>query len=487
MVITIKIGGITKRWIASTLFIIIALLVIISISAFVTIRGNYYKSAYLELQSASNDVVLKGINIYNGNTEEFLTNANEFIESLSIKENMEVWVIDGSGIVRITSSGLYLDSNINIPEYNEALNSESGQSDWTGKMPSGQKIMAITTALPGENGERSGAVRFMISLEEIDKQLLFLFILIAFSCIFAILLIVLSGLFFVRSIVKPIKEISATAKQIAEGDLNARIDPYAHDDEIGELCLTINNMAKELSEADRIKHDFISTISHELRTPLTAIMGWGETLIQVGDTDATLTKRGLEVILNEVSRLSGIVEELLDFSGMQSGRMKLRLERIDVLAELDETVFYFRERATTEGIEIIYNAPHLPAQMDADADRIRQVFINVLDNCLKYTEHGGKITIFAEFKNANSICISITDTGCGIPADFLPKVKEKFYKINNSIGGSGIGLAVADEIIKLHGGSLEIDSILGEGTTVTISFNILDNIEIDGNGGNNDK
>jgi signal transduction histidine kinase len=274
-----------------------------------------------------------------------------------------------------------------------------------------------------------------------------------------------------------------TAKNIADGNLDARIDHYIHDDEIGELCKTINNMASELGEAERTKQDFISTVSHELRTPLTAILGWGETLVQVGDSDSALVKKGLDIIVNEVSRLSVMVEELLDFSKMQSGRMELRKEKVDILAELDETVFYFRERAVSEGIELFYNAQHLPAPMHADADRIRQVFVNILDNSFKHMEQGGRIKIIADLEYPNNLKISITDTGCGIPAECLPKIKEKFYKINNSDGGSGIGLAVADEIVRLHEGSLDIDSILGEGTTVTITFAVDEMIQIEESGG----
>ncbi len=321
-------------------------------------------------------------------------------------------------------------------------------------------------------------VGYILSLDNINNQLKSVISIIILCCVFTLVLVVVSGMIFIRSIIKPIRDIGITAKLIAEGNYNARINHNNHNDEITELCEIINNMAGELSETERMKNDFISTISHELRTPLTAIMGWGETILQIGDTDAALTKRGMGVIISEVTRLSGMVEELLDFSRMQSGRMDLHIEKIDVLAELDETVFAFKERAVSEGIELVYNAPHLPTPMDADADRIRQVFINILDNSLKYTEQGGKITVFADIKNVTSLNISISDTGCGIPTEYLPKVKEKFYKVNNSVRGSGIGLGVADEIVKLHGGSLTIDSILGEGTTVSINF-VIDEVILD--------
>ncbi|MBQ7595617.1 MAG: HAMP domain-containing histidine kinase [Clostridia bacterium] len=281
---------------------------------------------------------------------------------------------------------------------------------------------------------------------------------------------------FFSSILKPIKEINETTKLIAQGNMDARIDHYLYDDEIGELSKSINHMAKEISAADKLKNDFISTVSHELRTPLTAIKGWGETILQVSETDPVLTKRGMNVIIDEATRLSGIVEELLDFSRIQSGRLTLKIEKMDILAELDETVFAFKDRATREGIDLIYNAPDLPAPMDGDPGRIKQVFVNIIDNALKYTNQGGKITVTAEIAD-DKIKITVEDTGCGISAEDIPHVKEKFYKANITVHGSGIGLAVSDEIVKMHNGTLDIYSVLGEGTTVVIGFDI-DHVEL---------
>ena len=133
------------------------------------------------------------------------------------------------------------------------------------------------------------------------------------------------------------REINSTAKRIAQGDFDARIQKK-HNDEIGELCDTINEMAVELGNSQQMKNDFISSVSHELRTPLTAIKGWAETM-QSGEIDRGTFDKGMGVIIRESERLSGIVEELLDFSRMQSGRMTLMMDRIDILAELGEALY----------------------------------------------------------------------------------------------------------------------------------------------------
>ena len=457
-------NGITKRWVLNTLGVISALLLLVSIIASIAIHFYYYEYVEMPLTSRADDSVSNFFSLYSNTDEQFESRAREFVEGFKAKDIMEVWVIDKQGNVIISSSGFPVNDPPEMPDYQEALQStKSDTARWTGKLPSGEKVMALTQLL----GENSGAVRYLISLEEVDSQVSTFILLIFFVCLLSIALVAMSGSFFIQSIVKPVMQINEAAQKFAHGDFSTRIDSHHYNDEISELGETINYMASELSEADRVKNDFISTISHELRTPLTAIKGWGETLLQVGDTDPTLLSKGMQVIIDESGRLTGIVEELLDFSRMQSGKLSMRLEKIDVLAELDDAVFVFRERALREGIELIYNVPHLPAPMNGDANRIKQVFVNILDNAFKYTEQGGKVIVVANIIDT-TLEIMVGDTGCGIPEEDLPHVTEKFYRSCVSARGSGIGLAVVDEIIKLHHGTLKINSVVGEGTTVSV-------------------
>jgi signal transduction histidine kinase len=277
-----------------------------------------------------------------------------------------------------------------------------------------------------------------------------------------------------KSIITPISEIGATAKRIAQGDFKARI-LKSNDDEIGRLCDTINDMAVELGTAEKMKNDFISSVSHELRTPLTAIKGWAETM-QSGENDKEMNERGMSIIIHESERLSGIVEELLDFSRMQSGRMTLTMDKIDILAELGEAVYMFSERAKNEGKFLLYEEPAMLSPVLGDINRLRQVFVNVIDNALKYTSEGGTISVTV-LEADGFIRVVISDNGCGIPAEHLPNVKKKFYKANQTVRGSGIGLALADEIMALHSGSLEIESQENVGTAVTIRIPTLKHLE----------
>lgn len=471
-------GGLTKRWFVQTTTIIVAVLLIICVAAAYFIYSYYHATVERKIESYANGIV----DIYfesftSGDDKAFENGAREYIKDFSDKSSAEVWVIDKYGNIFLSSSGFAVSEKVKIPEYDSAMSSDTNQAVWYGENESGEKIIALTKVITDSNNNRAGAVRYMISLEEIDDQVASWYFIIFLVFLLLVILLVISGTVFINSIVRPIQEVCDTAKLIADGNYDARIDHYLYKDEIGQLCNTINDMAEKIKTADKIKNDFISTVSHELRTPLTAIKGWGETLLQIGDSDPNLTKRGMNVIISESSRLNGIVEELLDFSRMQSGRMVLKNEKMDILAELDETVFAFKDRAMREGIELIYNAPNLPAPMDGDPDRIKQVFVNVLDNAMKYTKQGGKIVVSAEVKD-DKITTVFADTGCGISAEDLPHVKEKFYKTNMTVHGSGIGLAVVDEIIKLHNGSFDIDSVLGQGTTVTICFDI-DHVELE--------
>ena len=332
--------------------------------------------------------------------------------------------------------------------------------------------MAVSLLVESGQGQVLGAVRCLVSLQMVNRQILVLVLMMLLFGAAVVFFVMLSSSYFVSSIVNPVTEIGRAARRIALGDYDSRIEKK-YDDEIGELCDTINYMAGEISAAEKMKNDFISSVSHELRTPLTAIKGWSETLRQGGAADPELMEKGLDVIAGEAERLSGIVEELLDFSRMQGGHITMKFERMDVLAELEEAVFLFGDRSKREGIDLQYiEADSLPPVV-GDRDRLKQVFINIIDNAIKYSNPGGKVRVEAADMGGH-VQIVVSDSGVGISKEDLPNVKNKFYKANRTRPGSGIGLALADEIIRRHKGRLEIDSEEGVGTTVTITLPVAE-------------
>lgn len=462
--------GITLRWLINIIGVIAVFFIIVFIISVSALKSHYYANVESILSAGASTTAVSYFtnNLEAGNSLE--QSAAEFIDSYSYKDKTTTWIIDSDGEVILSSSGFAIEKQ-NMPDYSQALTDKKDVGKFVGRLESGEKVMAICRIIKNPQGDIAGAVRVMASLKQVDAQIFNLIFLILIGLIVVFVIIILSNLFFIRSIIIPVKEINETTKKISQGDYSVRIEKK-YNDEIGNLCDSINSMAEEISTTDKMKNDFISTISHELRTPLTSIKGWGETLtFGMDDSVDEITRKGLQVIVKEAGRLEGFVEELLDFSRLQSGRMNLKLAKTDIFAELDETVFTFRERAMREQIEVKYSIPEVPAIADADANRLKQVFMNILDNALKYSRAPSKIFVKAQFTKyecRSFISIAIADQGCGISKEDLPHVKDKFYKANVSVRGSGIGLAVTNEIINLHGGRLEINSEEGKGTLVTI-------------------
>ena len=468
-------NGIARRWLLNSLGVMILLLAACITALSFVVQSYAYNGIQMTLVGRSDElptVLSSSMKTVN----EFNAAARSYTENFPDKNLMEVMAVSRTGKILSTSTGFAPDQTQTMPDYESAMHASSGYGYWIGKLTSGEKVMAITRVVRGANGAVLGAVRYVVSMERADRQITFVVLCLVGVGILIIALVTLSGLYFVRSIVKPIRALNATAEKIAQGNFDVRVKKDKND-EIGALCESINDMAAELGAAEKMKNDFISSVSHELRTPLTAIKGWAET-IQSGGVGRETYVKGMSVIIRESERLSGMVEELLDFSRMQSGRMRLIMNKIDLLAELDEAVYMFTDRARTEHKQLHYEETTALPPVYGDVDRLRQVFVNIIDNALKYTSPGGTITVSSREDNG-WVRVSIRDTGCGIPAEHLPNVKKKFYKANQLVRGSGIGLAVADEIARLHGGSLDIQSQEGVGTTVTFSLPTCSHLEAD--------
>ena len=459
--------GITRRWTSNVLAGIVLLLVLVEIVAIAAVRYYYYQNVENALELRARQAYNTFSLYVNSPTFDFEAGAWDFVEAFRDKEKMELQVINAGGKAVVSSSG-FVPQEQTMPDYELAKAVEDQIGVWHGRTADGEAVMAMTVMIRDGQENVVGSVRYIVSLELVNRQLLVFSVLMLLFGLAIVFFVMLSSSYFVNTIVSPVAEIGRAARRIALGDYDFRIEKK-YDDEIGDLCDTINYMAGEISAAEQMKNDFISSVSHELRTPLTAIKGWSETLREGGAGDAEMTAKGLEVISDEAERLSGIVEELLDFSRMQSGHMSMQFTRMDLLAELEEAVVLFRDRAKREGLELLYvEAAELPPIV-GDRDRLKQVFINIIDNAIKYSNPGGRVRIEAADMGAH-VQVVISDSGVGIAKADLPNVKNKFYKANRTRPGSGIGLALADEIVRRHKGRLEIESEEGVGTTVTITL-----------------
>ena len=459
--------SVAMRWFFEVFLIVLLVVAVMAVTLAVSLR-----TIYLErVQTIAEEYTFEFKALKSTSADSFFDTAMQITDAFDKKDKIEVQTLDSGGFARISTTG-FEPQNIIPPEFESAKNSADGISEFVGKSESGENIAAQTQIIRDESGEIIGGYRYVISLNSIYRRFWFTVGIIAAVAVIILGICGISGMFFISSILRPVREISAAARKIAMGDLKARVE-NDREDEISELCDSINDMAGELGHAEEIKNDFISSVSHELRTPLTAIRGWGETAKMSVGTDDELVNRGLEVVLSEAERLSGLVEELLDFSRMQSGRLTVNAQPIDVSMLLKSTYDMYTELAAKQGIEISYTPPMQNSIVMGDPDRLKQVFINVIDNAVKYTEKGGLVLIVQTREEA-CVKIVIKDTGVGIPAGDVDHVKEKFFKSNKTVRGSGIGLAVADEIIKQHQGLLFIESTEGVGTTVTIVLPIYE-------------
>lgn len=463
--------GITKRWLLNYLAVTVVLLVLMIFGVSYAVRSYCYEGIKQHLTDIGREAVTAFSDIKLDESNDVESFLREYTENFSDKEQAELSVINQGGEVLFGSAGVELDKVQSMPDFNQALTAQSSVGFWTGNLDSGEKVMAHTIVVKDSDGNFFTAFRFVESLTAADNKILMAILILLAAAMLILASFVIPGLLFIGTIVKPVRELRATSRRIAQGDFETRVEKM-YDDEIGELADSINHMAEEIKASDVMKNDFISSVSHELRTPLTAIKGWAETM-SIGEPDPVTMSKGLSVIVNETERLTGMVEELLDFSRIQNGRMVLVMDKIDLLAELDEAVYMLRERAASEKKHFVYDDPNNISPVLGDKNRLRQVFINIIDNALKYTPEGGVIGIQVTEEN-DMIHVIISDTGCGIAEKDLPRIKNKFYKANQTVRGSGIGLAVADEIMTLHKGRLDIESVEDVGTTVKISIPVLD-------------
>ena len=288
---------------------------------------------------------------------------------------------------------------------------------------------------------------------------------------------------FIRSITQSVSRLRYQTRRISEGSYGIHTEKL-RDDELGALTDSINALSSELERSTAVQSEFISSVSHELRTPLTAIMGWAEAM---SDDEAIEgdSRRGLGIITKEAGRLTKMVNELLEFTRIQDGRFTLNIETMDLAAEVEDAVFTYRSLTEQEGVELRYDCDEetIPP-IEGDSERIKQVLLNILDNAAKYGRDGETIEVSLTAEEAE-VTIRVRDHGPGIPPDELPHVKERFYKGSSKQRGSGIGLAVCEEIVTRHGGTLLIENAEGGGVLATVRLPVRQTMENDGKKDNN--
>jgi signal transduction histidine kinase len=326
-----------------------------------------------------------------------------------------------------------------------------------------------------ENGSTVAVLQVSSRIGAIERSVTATRIALAVGIGLALLLAVLLTIALIRAALHPLVEMERASQRIAQGALSLRLEEPPTNDEIGRLARSFNSMVAQLEQAFNQQKQFVADVSHELRTPLTALGGGLEMLLLGADRgDPEASRRLVRGMYAEVERMNRLTQDLLTLTRLDEGRAELALEAVDPQSLLETACEQAEHLA--QGQEIAFTiAPATPG-VRADADRLRQVLLNILDNAIKHTPASGSIRLSAHPAAAGAMVeIEARDTGAGIPAEALPYVFERFYRADPArarasqrSGGTGLGLAIAKGLIEAQGGAISLASEVGVGTTVTI-------------------
>lgn len=365
---------------------------------------------------------------------------------------------------------------------NELMKLEVGRTLFKSvRLASGESLRVAMRRVKDYDGAGTYFIRLGQSLAAVESARRRALLVLGIAIPLALLLGSFGGLLLANQALSPVDRITKAAEQIATGDLAERVPMPAgistKMDEIGRLAGTFNHMISRLQAAFERQKQFTSDASHELRTPLAVMRGDMEIALR-RERSPEEYQRVLSSNLEEIVRLTRLIEDLLMLARADSGRVELRCEVVDLDKLCQQMVEYISPLAQQREQTLTYDSPKTSLFINADLQRIKQLLLNLLDNAIKYTDHGGsvKLSLKAEHKLA---VITVTDTGRGIPAEDLPHIFERFFRrsaktSDRSAAGFGLGLSIVKWIVDSHGGQIETQSQQGQGTTFIVKFPLLD-------------
>ena len=461
-----KSGGLRRRWLINTAGVVFALGLVCVMAVTASFAAYYYSNMQSDMEDRAETTTEFFANYLDQNYNSFYQSCITYAQTFEDRNILELQFINIQGDLVASSYGPWAGQAPSTPDVQDAA-SKRGAIPYVGRDPStGERIMAVSCPMIYSNGEVIGVLRYVTSMRLADQQIMLVAVICLMVLMMVLVVVLLSSRYYIRSIMIPVAEIIEKAKRIAGGSYGVQIQTR-YQDEIGELAQTINEMSSKIAQNEKMQAEFISQLSHELRTPLTVINGWSETLLADDNMDAD-TRQGMKIISKEAERLTEMVMDLLDFTRMQDGRMTLSVEMTDIRGEFEDTVYMYGSRLKQDGIQLHYidNDEDIP-EISCDPKRLRQVFLNILDNAAKHGGEGKRIEASMAYEE-DAVVVRIRDFGPGIPEDEIPLVKKKFYKGSSKARGTGIGLAVCDEIVEMHGGTMTLENAQGGGTLVTV-------------------
>lgn len=383
-----------------------------------------------------------------------------------------IQILDNTGTVGQTSANLQAHPlPISIGALKKASNKET--SFETLKISYSKYPIRMVTYPVIENGEVTNILQIGTSLQTVQDTLQKLFLTLLLGVPASLILASFGGWFMAKKSLSPVNDITTAARLITAKNLDQKIDVPNPNDEVGRLAETFNEMISRLNDSFRQMNQFSSDVSHELRTPLTILRGEMEVALRTRRTQEeyeAVISSGLE----EVERMSLMVEELLLLSKAEHGELKLNISDVPLHRLLDTAHGHATILARGKGLTISIRKSE-EVYIQGDEMRLRQLLLNLVDNAVKYSPKGSEIDLSLS-KNRECAYISVRDTGIGISNEDQDKIFERFYRVDKSrsreVGGTGLGLAICKHIADAHGGGISVESERGKGTTFTVTLPI---------------
>ncbi|RIJ67925.1 MULTISPECIES: cell wall metabolism sensor histidine kinase WalK [unclassified Rummeliibacillus] len=458
----------TKIWTVIVAFLAITILFMYVLTDFLY-EGLYVKDA----EDSMVEVGEKLSTIYNGGkvTDEFIQKIDEYNDY----SNINVFAVrNPRELSACVPFDIDYDTLIGADERQQLLEGKTITKKGYEKRFDRQVISAIIPLTDQKRLEGIIYIYFPLAkiTEMASKEV---FILLGSAAIFIVLIGfgVFKG---IKHIMKPLKELQNAAEKMAVGNYETRVEVKSKD-EIGELAQTFNKMATSIQREDEAQKQFLATVSHELRTPISYVKGYGEAL-QNGYIEESQRQETLSLIVREANRLEKLTNELLQLSRAVNQTESGPLYPLPLAETLREVVTITEQKAYLKSISLRTDIDE-DIIINANEEKIKQIMINLIENGLRYSKEGTEIILSSKRKE-NMAIITVQDHGIGIPAEDLPHITERFYRVNKarsrSDGGSGLGLSIVDQLVKYHKGTWHIDSELGNGTKVTIQIPLIKEI-----------
>ena len=458
--------------------------ILIIVIAFALVGGIFFEMLKKQYMDKQMDLMITSAQEINGwasdNANGKMSNEdfNKKLYNKAYKDGTVIWLAsselqqvylsaDPEGM-SVLGEGLTYESTLEILDYTEKGYNYTLTSDTSKTFKGAMVTVAIPLVV---NDQYYGAIIVHKEMQDLDVGISAIFrqvfIPLILSVAFAAALVFVLS----RHIVRPIKNISFGAMELARGNYDWRVKPMTHD-EIGELAVAFNRMAEELKLQDGLRNTFVANVSHELRTPLASIQGFIQGMLD-GAIETEDRDKYLEIVLGETKRMSTLITDLLSLAKIESGKFPIEYSEFDINELLRRCLLMFEQRIEEKGIDVSVDMCEEKLNVWADEDRISQVITNLIDNAVKFTSKGGELKVWT-FCTENKVHVNIADTGIGIPAEDQPYVFERFFKVDKShsqgIPGTGIGLSIVKRIIAQHGETIGLQSAEGKGTTFTFTL-----------------